>query len=83
MSTTTLNIEKMREIIHDEVLSAVREVIEEFEFMTEEDFRDREEALSQFEKGKGIDWEDYKKKRAGEARINKTMTTLHNKKTGI
>ena len=57
---------KLRNLIHDEVTRAVRELLEEFEFMTEEDFRDREEAMRQFEKGKSIGWEDYKQKRGGQ-----------------
>ncbi len=55
--------QKLREIIHDEVLKAVRELLEEFEFMTEEDFIDREEAMRQFRDGKSVDWDDYKRKR--------------------
>ncbi|GEM_PF-2406528 len=63
MPTATIDIKEMRKIIHDEVQKAVREMLEEFDFMTEEDFLDREEAMSQREKGEAIDWENYKKKR--------------------
>ena len=54
---------KLREIIHDEVRKTVRELLEEFEFMTEEDYLDREEAMKQLKDGKVVDWDDYKKKR--------------------
>ncbi len=53
---------KLREIIHDEVRKTVRELLEEFEFMTEEDYLDREEAMKQLKDGKVVDWDDYAKR---------------------
>ena len=59
----TIDEEKLREIIHDEVLKTFRELLEEFEFMSEEDYLDREEAMRQLKDGKAVDWDDYKRKR--------------------
>ncbi|RKZ33900.1 hypothetical protein DRQ33_03295 [bacterium] len=54
---------KLRDIIHDEITRAIREILDEFEFMTEQDYADREEAIKQFKNGKAIDWNIYAKKR--------------------
>ena len=40
-----------------------KELLDELEFMTEKDYRDREEAMKQLKDGKAVDWEDYKQKR--------------------
>ena len=62
----TIDETRLKEIIHDEVQRAVQELLDELEFMTEEDFHDREEAMEQFDRGETIGWEDYKKKRNGQ-----------------
>ncbi|MCD6595335.1 hypothetical protein J7L68_06650 [bacterium] len=63
MKTATIDIEEIRRIVHDEVKQAVRELLEEYEFITEDDFFDREQAMQQLKNGKALVWDDYKKKR--------------------
>lgn len=57
MVQITIGEEKLYKLIK----KAVREVFEEIEYMTEEDFKAKEKALEELKDGKAIDWETLKK----------------------
>jgi len=63
MQTTTIEIDTIREIIHSEVDRALRELLDEIDFLSEDDFHDREEAMRELGQGNSVDWAEYKKKR--------------------
>ena len=57
MAQIIIEEEKLYKLIK----KAVREVLEEKECMTEEDFKVKEKALEELKDGKAIDWETLKK----------------------
>ena len=62
-SAKIIDIEELRQIIHDEVRRAVQEVLAEMDFMSDEEIHDYEEAMKDYKEGKAIDWNDFKKQR--------------------
>ena len=59
MKTATIKIDELREVVHEEVQKAIQELLVELDFLTEEDIRDREEALEARKIGKAIKWSEY------------------------
>ncbi len=57
---TTLVDEKT---LYELIKRAVREAFEEYEFLSEDDWQDRQKAMKELSEGLAIDWDEYKGKR--------------------
>ena len=63
MKTATIKVDELKKIVHEEVKKAMIELLNELDFITEEDIKDRNEALKEHRAGKSIKWSDYLAKR--------------------
>ncbi|MBN2542279.1 hypothetical protein JXI42_05390 [bacterium] len=63
MGKTTLDIDDLKHILKKEIIEAVREAFDQYEFITEDDLKDRKKALKELSDDEAVEWDEYKKKR--------------------